>query len=110
MFFPSVQARLKTKVRLSSNITTLLTGHVRINSYFYRFKIKDSAMCVCGRGEQTVDHIIYGCIELDKESEELKKSACKSGDTWPVGKHELRSKYIKHLTMFAKIINLEKLQ
>ena len=46
-FFPTVQDRLNTKLWLTPNLTTLLTGHGRINYYFHRFKIKDSACRVC---------------------------------------------------------------
>ncbi|KAJ4442621.1 hypothetical protein ANN_04210 [Periplaneta americana] len=44
--FPSVQDKLKLKIEITPNLTTLLTGHGRLDGYFHRFKIKNSATCV----------------------------------------------------------------
>ena len=70
-FFPCVRERLKLKLRVSPNLTTLLTGHGRLNAYFHRFKIKTNSMCVYGEGDQTVDHVIYDCVKVKKEREVL---------------------------------------
>lgn len=109
-FFPSIQERLKLKIRMSPNLTTLLTGHGRINSYLHRFRIKDSPMCVCEGGEQSVDHIIYVCEKLKTQRETLKACVIMSGGKWPVEKNELGVTYVKHLEKFANSIDLDSLQ
>jgi hypothetical protein len=56
-FFPKIADRLKLKIYISPNFTTMVTGHGNIKSYLYKYKILDSPMCSCRRGEQTVDHM-----------------------------------------------------
>ena len=38
-FFPDVTERLKMKINLTQNFTTIVTGHGKTNSYLHRFKI-----------------------------------------------------------------------
>lgn len=109
-FFPSVQDRLKLKIEVTPNLTTLLTGHGRLNAYFHRFKIKNSATCVCGDGDQTVDHIIYDCTKLGKERRTLIQSIHKCGGKWPVDKTKLVKSYVKYFIKFANSIDFEQLQ
>lgn len=109
-FFPKVSVRLKKRIPMSSNLTTLVTGHGNINAYFHRFRIKDSAMCVCGVGEQTVDHVIYDCIEFKNERKTLANFIHRSGERWPIDKDKLANKYTKQLIKFANSIDLGKLQ
>ncbi|KAJ4446432.1 hypothetical protein ANN_13128 [Periplaneta americana] len=107
---PSVQDRLKLKIEVTPNLTTLLTGHGRLNAYFHRFKIKNSATCVCGDGDQTVDHIIYDCTKLGKERRTLIQSIHKCGGKWPVDKTKLVKSYVKYFIKFANSIDFEQLQ
>ena len=109
-FFPSVQDRLKLKLRMTPNLTTLLTGHGRMNYYFHRFKIKNSAMCVCGAGDQTVDHVIYECEKLNIQRRILIACVNKNGGKWPLLKSELVLKFAKFLANFANSIDLDALQ
>ena len=111
-FFPKVKDRLNLKIQESPRLNTLVTGHKKINAYFYRFKIKDSAMCVCvcGVGKQSVDHILYECIKLNEERDILIQSVKRSGGNWPVDKETIAKNYINYLTKFANSIDLEKLQ
>lgn len=109
-FFPTVQDRLNTKLWLTPNLTTLLTGHGRINYYFHRFKIKDSAVCVCGVGDQTVDHVIYDCRKLKTQRNIFIECVKKNGGTWPISKTEMGTKHAKHFAKFAKSIDLDSLQ
>jgi len=41
-FFPKIGDRLKLKINVTPNFTTMVTGHGNIKAYLYRFKIKDS--------------------------------------------------------------------
>jgi hypothetical protein len=47
-YFPKDAERLHTKIHLTQNFTTMITGHGNIKSYLYRFKIIDAANCPCG--------------------------------------------------------------
>jgi hypothetical protein len=38
-FFPSVESRLAVNLKLSSNVTTIMTGHGNIRSYLHRLNI-----------------------------------------------------------------------
>ena len=49
IIFPIIADRLKLKINVISNFTTLVTGHEIIKAYLYRIKIKDSPMCSCKR-------------------------------------------------------------
>ena len=56
-YFPKVAERLHTKINLTQNFTTIVTGHGNIKSYLHRFKIIDTPNCPCGNGNQTTEHI-----------------------------------------------------
>jgi hypothetical protein len=70
-FFPKIAERLKLKVNVTANLTTVVTGHGNINSYLHKYKILESTMCSCKSGEQTVDHIIFECKLLEQDRERL---------------------------------------
>jgi hypothetical protein len=55
-YFPIVTDRLNIKINITSNFTTMVTGHGNIRSYLHRFKILDTPTCSCGTNDQTVDH------------------------------------------------------
>ena len=76
-FFPTVGSRLITRINLTPNLTTIVTGHGNINSYLHRLKIASSPECSCGRGPQTVEHIIFKCSEVKSERESLVNSVQK---------------------------------
>jgi hypothetical protein len=38
-YFPVVNERLKTNIKCTPNLTTILTGHGNIRSYHHRFKL-----------------------------------------------------------------------
>ena len=60
-FFPKIADRLKFKINVTPNFTTMVTGHSNIKSYLYKYKIMDSPMCSCKRREQKIDHILFDC-------------------------------------------------
>jgi len=62
--FPTVADRLKVKINLTNNFTTMVTGHGNIRSYLYRFKILETPLCSCGTETQTIDHLLYKCERL----------------------------------------------
>jgi len=108
-YFPDIKERLKMKLRLSPNLTAMLTAHGKTKAYLHRFKIIQSPECTCKHGDQTTDHLIYDCETLDKEREKLIAYTSRKED-WPVRKCELVNKYLKQFTTFAKSIDFEKLK
>ena len=72
LYFPKVADRLELKIRVTPNLTMMMTGHSNIKSYLYRYKIIDSPMCPCKIGEHTTDHILYYCDLVKQERDKLK--------------------------------------
>ena len=107
-FFPSVESRLAVNFNLSSNVTTIMTGHGNIRSYLHRFKIIGSPECSCKRGIQTVDHLIFECKRLKNERVILQSSVIKDGN-WPVRKSELSYRYPKQFIRYINTMDFEKI-
>ena len=57
-YFPIVAERLKMKIMTTHKFTTMVTGHVNINAYLYRFKISKTSTCPCGEADQTTDRLL----------------------------------------------------
>jgi len=57
-YFPTVQERLKTKMRFTQNIAAMMTGHGKTRAYLHRFKILENATRSCEQGDQTIDHLL----------------------------------------------------
>ena len=108
-FFPTIKYRLENKLSHSKELTTILTGHGRINSYYHRFKIKDNPKCICSETEQTVEHILYECSELAEQRYILIQSVSRNGGKWPLPMNELAHKHLESLAIFANAIDFEKL-
>jgi hypothetical protein len=66
-FFPSVRNRPQQKIAIFPEFTTLVTGHGKIISYFYRFGLTDNPTCPCEEEEQTTDHLIFHCKKLSNQ-------------------------------------------
>ena len=95
-------------LKLSPNVTTIMTGHGNIRSYLHQLKIIRSPECPCKHGTQTVDHLIFQCKRLKNGREHLKNSVLKVGN-WPVSKSELTNKNLKQLISYINSVDLEKL-
>jgi len=107
-FFPKIADRLKLKINVTPNFTTMATGHGNIKAHLYRFKIKDSPMCSCKTGEQTIDHILFNC-ELVEQERDILKAAVLWSENWPVSKDILINKYCKNFKKFTDSLSLDKL-
>ena len=79
-YFPKVAERLDTKINLTQNFTTIVTGHENIKSYLHRFKIIDTPNCPCGNGNQTTEHVLLKCAILQEERERLIAEVTKNTD------------------------------
>ena len=107
MFFPNVMERLRMNIPFTPNFTTFVTGHGKLNSYYYRFRIKDNPTCPCNKGDQTIEHLLLNCKLIDKQRNLLRSQIIKKGGTWPPKKHHLVEKYLKELCQFVNSIDLE---
>jgi hypothetical protein len=91
-YFPNVRDRLGTKLNLTPKLAAVLSGHGRTRTYLHRFKIREEATCICGQGEQTVDHLLFDCVITHPQREVLQQNITKIGK-WPASKQELITKY-----------------
>jgi len=107
-FFPKVKDRLNTKIPLTPHFTAFVTSHGKTKAYLHRFHIIESPDCPCGRGSQTVDHLLFYCNILQKERERLIGKISRQ-DNWPVSKSQLGNKYIKLFIQFINSIDFTKL-
>ena len=79
-FFPDVTERLKMKINLTQNFTTMVKGHGKTNSYLHRFKIIEAPTCPCGTRDQNIDNLLFECELLNKERAILKQAIVKTND------------------------------
>jgi hypothetical protein len=103
-FLPKIADRLKLKINVTPNFTTMVTGHCNIKSYLHKYKIVDSPMCSCKSGEQTIDHILFDCKLLQHERDSLKAAVLRS-ENCPVSRNILISKYSKNFNKFTDSIS-----
>jgi hypothetical protein len=104
-FFPSISDRIRAKIKVTPNFTALVSGHGKTKAYLHRFKLLESAICPCGKEEQTTDHLINRWILLQQPRETLKRETSKQG-IWPINKQELITKHLKQFMKFTNIINI----
>jgi len=71
----------------------MVTGHGNIKSYPQKYKIIDSPMCPCKKGEQTTYHILCDCELVKQERDKLKAEILES-ENWPISKDTLINKYL----------------
>jgi hypothetical protein len=95
-FFPIIKERLTNKIKLTSNFTAIVTAYGKTEAYLHSFKIIESPECPCEGVTRTVEHLVYDCIELQNEREELISSISKQ-DKWPVNKSDLVKNTLNHL-------------
>ena len=55
-FFPTIKDRLTKRIKMNLNLSTVVTGHGKLRSYLYRFKIIDDQTCPCQTGSQNSQH------------------------------------------------------
>jgi hypothetical protein len=107
-YFCHIQDRLKLKININPVFAAMVIGHEKTRAYLYRFKLMEQAVCVCNKGDQTIDHFINRCTLLQTQGELLKSSVLKCGN-WTVSKHELITKHQKSFLTFINSINFDKL-
>jgi len=107
-YFPVVADKLNTRINITHNFTSMVTGHGNIRSYLHRFKIIDKPTCPCGTKDQTIHHLLYEYGLLNKERDSLKSSLLKT-DIWPTSKNRLIRKHFKIFAKFTNEISFDKL-
>jgi len=81
LFFSNIKERMKTR---SSEFTAMVTGHGLTRSYLLRFKFIPNSTCPCRiKGEQTVNHIILNCTQLENERRFLRNTKFEQVTTGP---------------------------
>jgi hypothetical protein len=107
-FSPIIADRLKLKIKVTLNFTTMVTGHGNIKSYLHKYKTIESPMCSRKSGEQTIDHILFDCELVEQERDRLKAAVLRS-ENWTVNKDILIDKYSKNFKKFMDSISFDKL-
>ena len=100
-YFPVVADRLSMNINITTNLTTIITGHGNIRSYLHRFKIMDTPTCAWASSDQTIEHMLHECALINQERDSLISAVVKT-DVWPIDKKRLIR---KHYQPFVKFIN-----
>ena len=104
--FPTIQDRLKSKIKLTPKMTAVLTGHGMTKAYLHRFHLSEDAKCKCGNEYQSMYHKLFHCEEINDQRELLKQKMGK----WPESKEDLMTKYKKEFYVFIESIDFEDLK
>jgi len=107
-YFPVFADRLKMKINITQNCTTMVTGHGNIRSYLHCFKIIETPICPCGTTDQTIDHLLFECELLNKERDKFISRILKT-DIWPVSKNKLVREHFQIFANFTNEISFDKL-
>jgi len=78
-----LEQRLKMKIPITPEFTAIVTGHGKTKSYLHGFKLADNPSCPCNEGQQTPQHIIYECKNLEAQRSSLIKQITTRGGDWP---------------------------
>jgi hypothetical protein len=101
---------MKTILPVSREFTAVVTGHGLNRSYLHRFKIIPNSTCPCRiQEEQTINHTIFKCTQLENERKILQNAITQTGDTWPTPFAQLTRKHIKLFIKFVKSIDFSTL-
>jgi ribonuclease HI len=104
-FFLSVRNRLRQKIPIFPEFTTVVTGHGKLKSYFYRYGLTDDLMCLCEEEEQTVEHLILCCKKLNNQKNEMIRQIKNTGGNWPITNETLVNNYLQIFVRFVKSID-----
>jgi hypothetical protein len=91
------------------DLTAIVTGHGKTKAYLDRFKLADNPICPCNEGQQTSEHIIYKCKNLEAQRSSLIKHIMTRGGNWPPANDKMVTKYLNAFSRFIKSIDFQKL-
>ena len=89
----------QTRDKINTKRAAVLTGHGKTRAYFYRFKLRDDARCICSHNEQTMNHLLFHCEKTSTQREVLKHQINQQRN-WIEIKKELTSKHKKGICEF----------
>ena len=104
-FFRIVKNRISKTMQMCINLSTIVTGHGKLRSYFHRFKIIEDPTCLCKMSPQTAEHLLQECELLRKQRQVLRNSIMKAGRSWPINNSDLANKYTKFFQKFVNTTN-----
>jgi len=78
-----------------------VTGHGITRAYPHLFKILEHATCPCGKGDQTIDHLIKKCPILHTQKALFRRTQLKTGNSL-ASKHEIITR-LEIYSIFYKI-------
>ena len=108
-FFPIVKDRISKRLQMCINLSTIVTEHGKMRSYYHRVKIIEDPTCLCKMSPQTTEHLLWECELLRKQRQVLRNSITKAGRNWPITNTDLAHKYTKFFQKFVNTINFETL-
>jgi len=73
------------------------------------YNLRGDAKCICDKDDQTMDHILFQCIETRKQRGQIKLHLSKQ-ENWPANKRELITKHRKLFSEFIESIDFDLLQ
>ena len=60
------------RTNLAPKLTAVLSGHGKTRAHLHRLNLRDIAKCICGKEEQTMDHLLLHCTKTSAQTELLK--------------------------------------
>jgi hypothetical protein len=102
-YFPTVQDRLRSKIKRTPKITAVLTGHGMTKAYLHKFHLSQEATCSCGNEYQSMDHLPFHCSNTSAQREVLKQQI----GTCPARKKDLIIEHQKELCAFIESLDFD---
>jgi hypothetical protein len=96
------------RIHLTPKLRAALSGHGKTRAYLHRFKLREEATCICGKEDQTMDHLLCNCIKTRQRRVILKRRINK-----PINlqdNKELTTKYRKVYSEFIETTDFDQLQ
>ena len=83
-FFPATYlTEVLNKRSMTHQTVQILTGHCRLNSYLFRFKILDSPTCNCSLSIETIHHFLFECKIFHDLRLSFKRIVERRNISWP---------------------------
>jgi hypothetical protein len=102
-YFPTIQDRLRMKLKLTPKITAVLTEHGMTKAYLHMFHLREDATCSCGNEYQSMDRILFHCDNTREQRETMIRHI----GAWPTSKQNLINKHQKIFSQFVESIYFE---
>lgn len=87
-FFPDIRQRITTPITFDHYVTQLITGHGDFQHKLHGFSLTDSPLCSCGSEDETAEHFLVSCSNMEAQRSKLRESLLLAGVDWPCGRAE----------------------